>query len=137
MIIQQYVACFIERFYNIFLVENKIKNIFSQNTQNKQCLIVIFIDLSSILILFSDNRLFEWVQHEKLLKNFCLTRFSEFSGQEHLVDDGVDLVKVEHQVKLTHVVEVLVQDLKNNNILVFLNKIIYLSQFRYNILAIE
>ena len=124
MIIQQYVAYFIERFYDIFLVENKIKNIFSQNSQNKQCLIVIFIDLSSILILFSDNRLFKWVQHEKLLENFCLTRFSEFSGQEHLVDDGVDLVKVEHQVKLTHVVEVLVQNLKNKNILVFLNKII-------------
>ena len=35
---------------------------------------------------------------------------SQLSRQEHLVDDRVDLVKVEHQVELAHISEVVVEN---------------------------
>lgn len=40
-----------------------------------------------------------------------MARLSQFTRKEHLVYDRVDLVKVEHQIQLAHIVEVLVEDL--------------------------
>jgi len=40
-----------------------------------------------------------------------LTGFPQFSRQKHLVHDRVDFVKVEHQVELTDVLEILIQHL--------------------------
>ena len=47
-----------------------------------------------------------------MFEDFGLAGLTQFSGQEHLVYDGVDLVEVEDQIKLANVVEVLVQDLQ-------------------------
>merc|ERR1712071_30391 len=55
--------------------------------------------------------LFQRTKHQQLLQHFRLTRFSDFTGKEHLVDDAVNLVEVEHQIKLAHVVEVFVKNL--------------------------
>jgi len=46
-----------------------------------------------------------------MLQDFGLTRFPEFAGQKHFVDDGVDFVEVEDEVELADVVEILVEDL--------------------------
>lgn len=51
----------------------------------------------------------EILQHEQLLDHFSLTGFANLAGQEHLVHNCVDFVKVEHQVQLADVVEVLVE----------------------------
>lgn len=40
-----------------------------------------------------------------------MTGFPQFSRQKHLVHDRVDFVKVEHQVELTDVLEILIQHL--------------------------
>ncbi len=40
-----------------------------------------------------------------------MTRFPQFAGQEHLVNDRVDFVKIEHQIQFTNIVEVFVEDL--------------------------
>jgi len=39
-----------------------------------------------------------------------LTRLSDFSGEEHLIDDGVDFVEVEDKIELADVVEILVEN---------------------------
>lgn len=36
--------------------------------------------------------------------------FANFARQEHLVDDRVDFVKVEHQIQFTHIVKVFVEN---------------------------
>jgi len=46
-----------------------------------------------------------------LFEDFGLTRFSEFTRQKHLVNDGVDFVEIEHKVELTYVFEIFVQNL--------------------------
>lgn len=56
--------------------------------------------------------LFQGSKHEQLFEHLCLWRFTDLAGKEHLVDDCVHFVEVEHQIELAHIVEVLVENLK-------------------------
>ena len=57
------------------------------------------------------KRLLQRVVHRQLFQYFGLTGLPDLPGQEHLVHHRVHFVEVEHQVKLAHVVEVLIENL--------------------------
>ena len=47
---------------------------------------------------------------DEMFEDSGLTRLSDFSGEEHLIDDGVDFVEVEDKIELADVVEILVEN---------------------------
>ena len=57
------------------------------------------------------KRLLQRIVHRQLFQYFGLTGLPDLPGQEHLVHRRVHFVEVEHQVKLAHVVEVLIENL--------------------------
>jgi hypothetical protein len=55
--------------------------------------------------------LFQFIQMLQPRQNNLLTRLLNLPRQKHLVEDSIDLVKVEHQIQLTHIPEERIQHL--------------------------
>lgn len=52
--------------------------------------------------------LLQWLQHEQLLQDLRLARFSNLSSQKHFIYYRVHLVEIEDQIQFAHIVEIFV-----------------------------